>query len=295
MTKTNKKDRMNLKLAVILLSIAVLSCSMVEGLGGAKETEKVRKLNESIPANMLHAEEDLGVNDPSNFKIILPAKGQLLLGNPESEPIDLTTLAAKIQEFAGAKTPDKKFVYIAAAVDLPSGEVAVVIDELRRQGVEIVKLVVSGRDPNVDEGGWLTKPVKKPDRVFELRISPTAQPIESGPPNPLTLFVTIGPGGGQVLNSEPYADLEALNTRLNEIFKERERNGVRRLNSNETEKTVLVKNSKDDTDQRYGDLVKLIDALKGSGASPIELSEGLPSPKSIDFPVDVRKPRPLSD
>ncbi len=283
---------MNLRLAVIVLSIAVLSCSMIEGLGGAKEAEKVRKLNESIPASMPHADEDLGANDPSNFKIILPVKGQMLLGNPESEPIDQATLVSKIQEFTGAKTPDKKFVYIAAAVDIPSSEVAVVIDELRRQGVEIVKLVVSGRDPNVDEGGWLTKPVKRPDRVFELRISPTELFIEEGRPNPLTLFVTNGTGGRPILNNEPQADLEALSTRLNEVFKERERNGVRRVNSNETEKTVLVKHSKDDIDQRYGDLVKLIDALKGSGASPIILSEGLPIPTPINFPEDVMPPRP---
>ena len=59
-----------------------------------------------------------------------------------------------------------------------------------------------------------------------------------------------------------------FNARLQEIFKQRENNGVFRENSNEIEKTIFIKSPKS---LRYGDVVKVIDAAKGAGASPIGL------------------------
>jgi len=60
-----------------------------------------------------------------------------------------------------------------------------------------------------------------------------------------------------------------LSNKLREIFKEREANGVFKENSpNEIEKTVFIKSPKS---VRYGDVVKIIDAAKMVGASPIGL------------------------
>jgi len=55
---------------------------------------------------------------------------------------------------------------------------------------------------------------------------------------------------------------------LAEIFKERENNGVFRENTNEVEKTIFLKSPKS---VKYGDVVKVIDAAKDAGASPIGL------------------------
>ena len=62
------------------------------------------------------------------------------------------------------------------------------------------------------------------------------------------------------------SDTNNLTNKLTEIFKERENNGVFREGTNEVEKTVFVKASRS---LKYGDFVKVIDALKLAGSQPI--------------------------
>ena len=91
-------------------------------------------------------------------------------------------------------------------------------------------------------------------------------------PNPLTLVIAINrETRGVTLNNEPYGDVtdtEKLSSRLREIFKERENNGVFREGTNEVEKTVFIKSPRS---VRYGDVIKVIDAAKMVGASPVGL------------------------
>lgn len=91
-------------------------------------------------------------------------------------------------------------------------------------------------------------------------------------PNPLTLVVAINRDTKVVsLNNEPYgdvADTERLTNRLREIFKEREANGAFREGTNEVERTLFIKSPKQ---VKYGDVVKVIDAVKIAGAEPIGL------------------------
>ncbi len=112
----------------------------------------------------------------------------------------------------------------------------------------------------------------KPSR-FEAKIpaEPKDQPQQQVKPNPLTLVVAIGKDAKIALNNDPFGDVsdtEKLRDRLKEIFTERERNGVLREGSNEVEKTLFIKSPKS---VRYGDVVKVIDAVKSVGASPIGL------------------------
>jgi len=91
-------------------------------------------------------------------------------------------------------------------------------------------------------------------------------------PNPLTLVVSINKETKVVtLNNEAFGDVsdtEKLGNKLLEIFKQREDNGVLREGTNEVEKTLFIKSPKS---VRYGDVVKVIDAVKAAGASPIGL------------------------
>ena len=113
----------------------------------------------------------------------------------------------------------------------------------------------------------------KPSR-FEAKIpaEPKDQQNVNVKPNPLTLVIAINKETkGITLNNEPFGDVsdtDKLGNRLREIFKERENNGVFRDNSNEVEKTIFVKSPRS---VRYGDVVKVIDAAKAAGASPIGL------------------------
>jgi biopolymer transport protein ExbD len=113
----------------------------------------------------------------------------------------------------------------------------------------------------------------KPSR-FEAKVpaEPKDEQNVNVKPNPLTLVVAINRDTKQVtLNNEPFgdvADTEKLENKLREVFKARENEGVFRENTNEVEKTLFIKSPKA---VRYGDVVKVIDAVKAAGAQPIGL------------------------
>jgi biopolymer transport protein ExbD len=113
----------------------------------------------------------------------------------------------------------------------------------------------------------------KPSR-FEAKVpaEPKDQQNVDVKPNPLTLVVSINRDTRAIqLNNNPAGtvdDPSSLTGQLTDIFKQRENNGVFRENSNEIEKTIFIKSPKS---ARYGDVVKVIDAAKGAGASPIGL------------------------
>lgn len=114
----------------------------------------------------------------------------------------------------------------------------------------------------------------KPSR-FEAKVP--AEPKEEDKnvilkPNPNTLIVFINRDGGRLrLNTEDIgdvADTAPLIAKLQEVFKDRESRGVLREGTNEVEKTIFIKAPKS---VKYGDVVKVIDAVKTAGAQPIGL------------------------
>lgn len=113
----------------------------------------------------------------------------------------------------------------------------------------------------------------KPSR-FEAKVpaEPKDQPQQEVKPNPLTLVVAINKDTKALtLNNEPagnVTDAVALTDKLKEIFKQRSDNGVFREGTNEVERTIFIKSP---TSVRYGDVVKVIDAVKMAEAQPIGL------------------------
>ncbi len=91
-------------------------------------------------------------------------------------------------------------------------------------------------------------------------------------PNPNTLIVFINREGAKLrLNLEDIGDISdtaPLTAKLVDVFKDRESRGVLREGTNEVEKTVFIKAPKS---VKYGDVVKVIDAVKIAGAQPIGL------------------------
>jgi biopolymer transport protein ExbD len=114
----------------------------------------------------------------------------------------------------------------------------------------------------------------KPSR-FEAKVPAEPKPNEQTvvpKPNPLTLVVAVNKADMKVsLNNADAGDVSdasSLTSQLNEIFKTRETNGVFKDGTNEVEKTVFIKSPRS---IRYGDVVRVIDAVKQSGAQPIGL------------------------
>lgn len=114
----------------------------------------------------------------------------------------------------------------------------------------------------------------KPHR-FEAKVpaEPKPEDQQSNPkPNPLTLVVAVNKSDMKLtLNNDPVGDVSdpsALTNKLTQIFKDRENNGVFREGTNEVEKTVFIKSPRS---VKYGDVVKVIDAVKQAKAQPIGL------------------------
>ncbi|MGI8469005.1 MAG: ExbD/TolR family protein [Pyrinomonadaceae bacterium] len=113
----------------------------------------------------------------------------------------------------------------------------------------------------------------KPAR-FEAKVPAEPKPEDASHPpiaNPLTLVVTIDNNLKLKLNNEDMgdtSDTSALSGRLAGIFKDRENNGTFREGTNEVEKTLFIKAPRS---IKYGEVVKVIDAVKVAGAQPIGL------------------------
>jgi len=106
----------------------------------------------------------------------------------------------------------------------------------------------------------------KPHR-FLAKLPSMRDPDLHLPPNPLTLVVTIQPDRTLKLNNETNMgtvdDLSPLALRLTTLFEARTRNYSYR-----PEKTVFIKAPRS---IRYGDVTRVLDGLKATGADPIGL------------------------
>lgn len=113
----------------------------------------------------------------------------------------------------------------------------------------------------------------KPSR-FEAKIPSEPDPnqdLSQVKPNPLTLVVTIASDFKLKLNQDDMGsvnDTSALSQRLVGLFDQRKSTGAYRPGTQEVEKTVFVKAPRS---IKYGEVVKVIDAIKGAGANPVGL------------------------
>lgn len=113
----------------------------------------------------------------------------------------------------------------------------------------------------------------KPSR-FEAKVPAEPKPEDRNvllKPNPNTLIVFIDKNMKLKLNQEEMGDVsntESLVNKLTETFTYRENNGIFREGSNETEKTVFIKAPRS---VKYGEVARVVDAVKMAGAQPVGL------------------------
>jgi biopolymer transport protein ExbD len=151
----------------------------------------------------------------------------------------------------------KSIVTVTASPALDFGTVAKILYQTRQIVADCINVEASAKswDPYVY---LLPEPNPADENVSVM-------------PNPLLLVVILDKEGNVSLNNEKQGslgDLEQLEKLLARIFKDRENNGVFREGRNEVEKTVFVKAA---PQLKYGDVIKLVEALKDVGASPIGL------------------------
>lgn len=110
----------------------------------------------------------------------------------------------------------------------------------------------------------------RPSR-FETKI-PNESRDGNVTPNPLALVVTVSPDLNLKINNEnnygTVSQPQNLQEKLLQTFNERTMNGVLRQGTNEIEKTVFIKAPRT---LPYGEVAKVVDAVKQTGANPIGL------------------------
>lgn len=256
--RLNFMNRTLIYFGIAILLLGFSACSTIR----LQQSQISEDKKSNLPQNIQTAEEDFDLSKETSCIIsVNDDSGTYFIGK---EPIAEAKLTEKIVELMKDKTPEKRIVFIESAV-----------------GVEyrtIVKLLNSIRKADIDKAGLVAYKNKyeklgsTPSRIqVILPPDPNEDKFKIKKPNPLFLLVSIDKAGTLSLNNEKMGivgDTENLTSKLSEVFKERESNGVFREGTNEVEKTLLVKSS---LTLKYGDFIKVIDAVKLAGTQPIEI------------------------
>jgi biopolymer transport protein ExbD len=223
----------------------------------------------NLPRGLKFSDVDHDIEKSTAVVVTLTADGRIYLGTDHS-PIDRRELGARITRLIERQRQDDRIVFLAVDVAANYGEFVEACDQIRNAGLERAGLLVSGvRDD------W-------PSRLtVDLPAAPDPnEDLSNLRPNPLTLVVTIDPNLTLKLNQDAIGsinDLSALSERLQQIFKSRLEQHAYKLGaetltnvpeSERVEKTLTIKAPRR---MRYGEVVKVVDAVKGAGASPIVL------------------------
>lgn len=234
-----------------------------------------KRKNESVnlPENVKNVDYDIDIDKETSMVLTLTADNKLYIiqknnapGKAESTEKVITKeeLPAKIKNHFEEMPPDKQIVYLKADINASYENILQVFDAIRKSEMTRVGLVVIGEKKSSDPYRTLHAAklgVKLPE--------PVDQTNEAVRPNPLTLIAMLKSDGSLTLNNEDMGMISApkrLENKLAEVFKDRESRGVFREGTNEVEKTVFLKVSRS---VKYGDFIKLVEAVKVAGAEPV--------------------------
>ncbi len=238
----------------------------------------------NLPVNVKYAHQDYDLAKETSMILTLSADNKLYERQSRDLPdrvertetiITKEELPEKIKSSLEGKTPDKRIVYFKCDVNASYENVLQVFDIIRKADVDKVALVVVGEKK--EEDPYQIAPV-----MFEVKIPAPIDKAVVLRPNPLTLVAMLDKDGKLLLNNDEMgtvSDHKKLDDKLREVFKDRENNGVFREGTNEVEKTVYIKAPKS---SKYGDFIKLVEAVKGSGAEPIGIQIDDVLVKTID-------------
>ncbi len=254
----------NLKLLGLCLALALFGgCSSMREMSGqsangsgASNGASAAKSGVNLPGNMKNAYRDGELAQERAAVVTLPNNTDILYRKDEQK-LSVDDLGKKFDEYMGAAdggSKDAKAIYIIADAGNEYGAVIRILELARRRRIETARFVVSQNEKG------------EPTDVFNVKIAEEIH-LDGIPqkPNPNTLVATFLKDGIYLLNVEGKT-LDELKQSLSEIFKYRETTGVFREGTNEVEKTVIIKAP---LSAKYGEVVRLIDAVKETGAIPI--------------------------
>ena len=222
-----------------------------------------------LPRNVSNGDREPAVLKESAVTVSVPAEDQFYVGR---EPVPKDVVGDLVSRRLKGQAEADRIVYVAGGAFIDYRNIVGVIDKIRKEGVTRIGLLVDQQSRSGEAPGI-------------LRVQIPAEPdfnedLSKVKPNPLTLVVSISRDLKLQLNQEPMgpatdtANLTQTLTRLFQARKEQHayKSGMETRTDvpedERIEKTIVVKATRS---IKYGDVVRLIDAVKGAGANAIVL------------------------
>jgi TonB family protein len=222
------------------------------------------------PANLAAADIDPGLMSGSAIVVTVPYDSGIYVNRV---PVTFDQLAREVARLLARPSSSyfqsaapAKPIYVLADVAVTYSRFVEICNELRKPGVNLLGLV-GLRKADRGSAGILPFNLASPVNGFQ-----TSAPLG---PGPLRLVVKIGADGRLTLNTEDegtVADSSLLSAQLAEILAERPRIHSYQSAAPVSEKTVYVDA---ESSVKYGDLVKIVDVIKGAGSDRIVSGAGL--------------------
>lgn len=251
---------------ILLIATAVVVPFLITEPQRKKETV-------NLPTGVKYAVEDNDIDNGSSLILLVASDNKLYLEEKQTKenklertekPVSKEELPDKLTKFFETKTPDKRIVYLKADVGASNEIVLQILEIVRKADIDKVGLVVLKAKNELDS-------YQISASKFDVKLPSLPDKNEKLKPNPNVLIVFLDKDEKLKLNVDEMGTIsspERLSKRLFAIFKERENNGVFREGTNEVEKTVSLSVFKSG---KYGDFIKLVEAVKAAGAEPIEI------------------------
>lgn len=256
----------------IWMPLIILLCAML-ATACAKQAMKPVSLTGvppgvvvALPRDAKHAESDSAVLKESAVVVSLPLAEQFYIG---AERFPKEQLGERIGRLLEGQPGARRLVYFAGSGQVDYGNVVQLLDSVRKVGLNTIGLLVE------------RQPGKEAPNLFKVEV--LAEPSLDGlpqKPDPLGLLLSIGADGKIELNRTPMGDLRdtaTLMQTLSQVFRQRNEQRAFKpgmetrtdLTEDERiEKTIVIKPQRS---TNYGQVVRLVDAARGAGASAIIL------------------------
>ena len=241
----------------------------------------------SLPWNTKNAEPDRAIK--TQPKIWIPSNDEIYVDDDLIQKADFDSrLSEKISEFLKRPAEANKLVYIASSINVNWGTVVNVINRIRERGVDRIGLIVQGNDQTKKRFLLQIPPLRDPDEdLSKLKPDPLLLGLAVGADLQIKLVTGGSEGFRLILPYSPYSprqepkgtvnDPSGLSQTLARIFQDRKQAHLYKpgmetrtdLPEDErVQKTVVIKVARS---LYYGDVIKIIDVVKGAGANLIVL------------------------
>jgi biopolymer transport protein ExbD len=260
-------------LAFVLLTLPVgFSCSQFLSKTSNSNSGQSTRTESAARASLINGEDDTDWFELTDREIVLLVSADNKLYREEHSPktevpgkvtkteITSEQLAGIMDAMIKNEPPDRREIYLNADDNIPHEKLVQVMDLIRKADIDRVGLIAV----NEDRAG------KRNAGGFEVKLpaEPSAK-HQVAKPNPLTIVAQLRPDGRLLLNGDDegkISDTQKLEQHLKDIFRQREENAVFRPDTDEIEKTIFLKAPKS---AKYIEVLKLLSALRRSGAQPI--------------------------